>query len=115
MWYICTMGYYSALKRNGILIDSSTHVNLENIMPDAISQIQKDKHHVILLYEVPGGSEGKESTCNVGDLGSIPELGRSPGEGNSNALQYSCLQNPRGQTTLVGYSPWGRKESDTTE
>ena len=52
MWYICTMGYYSVLKRNGILIDSSTQVNLENIMPDAISQIQKEKHHVILLYEV---------------------------------------------------------------
>ena len=43
----------------------------------------------------PGGSDGKESTCNVGDLGSIPGLGRSSGEGNSNALQYSCLENPR--------------------
>ena len=41
----------------------------------------------------PGGSVGKESACNVGDLGSIPGLGRSPGEGNGNLLQYSCLQN----------------------
>ena len=41
----------------------------------------------------PGGSAGKESACNVGDLGSIPELGRSPGEGNGNPLQYSCLEN----------------------
>jgi len=37
---------------------------------------------------------GKESTCNAGDLGSIPGLGRSPGEGNGNPLQYSCLENP---------------------
>ena len=41
----------------------------------------------------PGGSEGKESDCNAGDLGSVPGLGRSPGEGNGNTLQYSCLEN----------------------
>ena len=41
----------------------------------------------------PGGSADKESTCNAGDLGSIPGLGRSPGEGNGNPLQYSCLEN----------------------
>ena len=42
----------------------------------------------------PGGSELKASACNVGDLGSIPGLERSPGEGNGNPLQYSCLENP---------------------
>ena len=42
----------------------------------------------------PGGSEGKVSACNAGDPGSIPGLGRSPGEGNGNPLQYSCLENP---------------------
>ena len=42
----------------------------------------------------PGGSEGKASACNVGDLGSIPGSGRSPGEGNGNPLQDSCLENP---------------------
>ena len=42
----------------------------------------------------PGGSDGKASACNAGDLGSIPVLGRSPGEGNGNPLQYSCLENP---------------------
>ena len=42
----------------------------------------------------PGDSDGKESACNVGDRGSIPGLGRSPGEGNSYPLQYSCLENP---------------------
>ena len=41
-----------------------------------------------------GGSEVKASACNVGDLGSIPGSGRSPGGGNGNPLQYSCLQNP---------------------
>ena len=42
----------------------------------------------------PGGSDGKESACSAGDLGLIPGFGRSPGEGNGNPLQYSCLENP---------------------
>ena len=63
----------------------------------------------------PGGSNGKESTCNARDLGLSPELGRSPGEGNVNPLQFSFLENPHGQRSLAGYSPWGQKESDTTE
>ena len=46
------------------------------------------------FWGFPGGSEVKASACNVGDLGSIPGLGRSPGEGNGNPLQYSCLENP---------------------
>ena len=47
-----------------------------------------------LWLSFPGGSEVKASTCNAGDLGSIPGSGRSPGEGNGNPLQYSCLENP---------------------
>ena len=43
---------------------------------------------------LPGGSDSKESVCNAGDPGLIPGLGRSPGEGNGNPLQYSCLENP---------------------
>ena len=43
--------------------------------------------------DFPGGSDGKESACSAGDLGSIPGSGRSPGEGNGNPLQYSCLEN----------------------
>ena len=42
----------------------------------------------------PGGSDGKESSCNEGNAGSVPGSGRSPGEGHSNPLQYSCLENP---------------------
>ena len=63
----------------------------------------------------PGSSDSKESACNVGDLGSIPGLGRSPGGGHGNPLQCSCLDNHRGQRSLVGYSPRGCRESDTTE
>jgi len=63
----------------------------------------------------PGGSGGKESTCNVGDLGLILGLGRSPGGGHGNPLQYACLENPHGQRSLVGYSPRGHKKLDKTE
>ena len=63
----------------------------------------------------PGGSELKESACNAGELGSIPGLGQSLGGGNGNPLQYSCLGESHGQRSLVGYSPWGCKQSDTTE
>jgi len=63
----------------------------------------------------PDSSAGKESNCNAGNPGSIPGLGRSPAEGIGYTLQYSCLENPHGQRSLVGYSPRGHKESDTTE
>ena len=61
------------------------------------------------------GLVSKEFACNVGDLGSIPGLGRSPGGGHDNPLQYFCLENPQGQRSLEGYSPWGHKELGTTE
>ena len=50
--------------------------------------------HILDYKGFPGGSEVKVSACNAGDLGSIPESGRCPGEGNGNPLQYSCLENP---------------------
>ena len=65
--------------------------------------------------DFPGGSDGKESACNKGDLGSIPGLGRSSGEGNGCPLQYSCLENPMDRGAWLGYSPWDCKELDTTE
>ena len=58
----------------------------------------------------PGGSAGKEFTCHAGDPGSVPGLGRSPGGGHGNLLQYSCLESPHEQRSLMGC-----KESDTTE
>ena len=63
----------------------------------------------------PGGSDSKESTCNVGDLCSIPGLGRSPRGGHDNPLQYSCVENPHGQRSLMDCSPWDHKELDRTE
>ena len=65
----------------------------------------------IFTPNFPGGSDGKESACNVGDLGSFLGLGRSPEEGNDNPLQYSCLGNPM---VRVAFSSWGSKESDTS-
>ena len=67
------------------------------------------------LYSFPGGSDSKESTCNVGDLGLTLGLGRSLGGGNGNPFQYFCLENPHEQRSLAGYSSWGCKELDTTE
>ena len=68
-----------------------------------------------LIKFFPGGSHSKESTCNATDPGLIPGSEGSPGEANSNPLQYSCLENPKEQRSLVGWSPWGCKELDTTE
>ena len=63
----------------------------------------------------PSGSDSKESVCDMGDLGWIPELGRSPGEVKGYPLQYSDLEKPHGHQSLKGYSPWGHKELDKTE
>ena len=81
--------------------------------------------HGIIQKGFPGGSDSKGSTYNVGDLGSIPGLGRSPAEGNSYLLfPWNTTWNTtpifwsgefHGQRILVGNSPWGHKESDTTE
>ena len=57
------------------------------------------------VYTIPGGSHGKESACNAGELGLILGLGRLFGGGHGNRLQYSCLENPHGQRSLAGYSP----------
>ena len=96
---------------------------------------------ILQSWDFPGGPVVKNPPCNAGatdlipdsgakglprwppptnagdirDTGSIPGLGRSPRGGHGNPLQYSCLENPHGLRSLGGYSPWGRKESDTTE
>ena len=68
-----------------------------------------------LEWGFPGGSDSKESTCNVRDLDLISGSGRSPGGGHDNLLQYSCLENPHGQRCLAGFRPRGHKESAMTE
>ena len=66
---------------------------------------------ITLPLDFPGGSDGKASVYNVGDLGSIPGLGRFSGEGNGNPLQYSCLENPMDGGA---WCPWGCKELEAT-
>ena len=74
------------------------------------------KHYLfILCFGLPWWLSGKESICNAGDPCLISGSGRAPGGGHGNPLQYSCLENPMDEGGLVGYSPWGCKESDTTE
>ena len=83
-----------------------------------LSPIKYWKMYFYLRLGFPGGSDGKASACSAGDPGSIPGLGRCPGEENGNPLQYSCLENSmdgEAPQSLVGYSPWGHKESDMTE
>ena len=58
------------------------------------SPLRSGKLSTSVLLGFPGGPHGKESTCNEGDLGLIPGLGRAPVEGNGDPLQYSCLENP---------------------
>ena len=70
----------------------------------------------IYIILCPGSAVVKNSPVNAGDIGnagSVPRLGRSPGEVNGNLLQYPCLENLTGQRSLAGYSPRGLKESDT--
>ena len=76
-----------------------------------MTQIFKSSFKTLKEGASLSGSDSKESAFNAGDPGSIPGSGRSPGEGNGNPLQYSCLENPMDG----GACPWGCKESDTTE
>ena len=63
---------------------------------------------------VSDGSVGKESTCDAGDVGSVPGLGRSPGEGNDKPFQYSCLENPMDREAWQATFHGVAKESDMT-
>ena len=63
----------------------------------------------------PGGTVVKNPPVNTADAGSTPELERSPGVGNGNPLQHSCLGNPMDRDAWADYSPWGQKELDRAE
>ena len=72
--------------------------------------LRRDRLPTSVFLGFPGGSDSKEYSCNAGDPGLIPGLGRSSGGGHDNPLQHSCLETPHGQRSLEGYNPWGRKE-----
>ena len=77
---------------------------------------QLNNNNSVQLYDhvgFPGGSDGKESACNAGGLGSIPGLGRFPGEGNSHPLQCYGLESSVDRGAWQVYSPWGHKELDS--
>ena len=76
---------------------------------------KRDRLPTPVLMGFSGGSGGKESACNAGDLDSVPGLGTSPGGGHGNPLQYSCLENSHGQSSLAGYSPWNCRKLDMTK
>ena len=78
-----------------------------------ISPTSQDLGRITLVDIFPGGSDSKESVCNVGDPGSI--LGRIPGEENGNPPQNSCQEKSHGWRSLLSYSPWSHRESDMTE
>ena len=67
--------------------------------------LENDRLITPVFLGYPHGLDGKEATCNAGDLGSILGLEISPGEGHGNPFQYSCLANPHGQRSLAGYRP----------
>ena len=77
---------------------------------------RRDRLRTPVFMGFPDGSDGKESACNAGDLGSILGLGRSPEGGHGKPLQYSCLENPQGQRESGGLQSMGiAKELDKTE
>ena len=80
------------------------------MVPSPVTSVSCNFVNLLFLAHFPDGSAVKESACNVGDLGSVPGLGKSPGEGKGYPLQYSSLENSMDYTVRGG-----RKESDTTE
>ena len=82
------------MSRTGCWHCECPQANLSSQMPGVLEPRERRKARMLgfITRGFPGGSDGKASACSVGDPGSIPGLGRSPGEGNGNPLQYSCLE-----------------------
>ena len=79
----------------------------------ASGTINTDNTWILLIpLDFPGSSDGKESACNAGNPDLIPGSGRSPGVGNGNLFQYSCLENPMDEEAWWATSPWDHKEMD---
>ena len=106
LWVVCSCFCISTVELGSYNLDSVAH------KPVMFTVWLFTENVNWPLVDFPGGSDGKASVYNAGDLGSIPGWGRILGEGNGNPLQYSCLENP---TDGRAWCPWGHKESDTTE
>ena len=100
------VGHDRATELNALEFVSG--INQKEKIPDEIG-------HRIGIFYFPWWLGSKESACSAGDTGLIPGLGRFPGRGHGNTLQYSCLEYPMDRGSLADYSPWGHKESDMTE
>ena len=92
------------MKRPGSEEERSKHISLSEVSFHHLLQSPLNNriymYYIVWYYmDFPGGSDGKASVYNAGDEGSIPGLGRSPGEGNGNPLQYYCLENPMDRGT----------------
>ena len=108
-----------SMKNVGTLRETNHSTCLQNValqlsyyITGVSSVIQLELNSFMTYSSFPGSKNGKESACNVEDLGSIPGSGRSPREMHGNPLLSGEFH---GQRSLVGYGPWGCKESDTTE
>ena len=107
--------YYSSQFSILHSVTSSVFLEMNSLGFLAVLFLYLFENSVFYKPRMIGGSDCKESARNAGDLGSIHGLGRAPGGGHGNPLQYSCLENLHGQRSLAGYSPWGCKESGATE
>ena len=106
---VCVYAHVTEWGKSSILLPQVTLVTYF-IFPNALAMsVSLSILKGCWLWASPlcSGQAGWTSACNAGDPGSIPGLGRSLGGGPGNPLQYSCLENPHGQRSLAGYSPWG--------
>ena len=104
---LALVGWSEAGSAKTVLLASGLSVLAGHLMDDKLN-----------AWAFQVGLSVKNLPARAGEvrvLGSIPGSGRSPGGGHGNSVQYSCLENPHGQRSLAGYSPWGHKELDTTE
>ena len=108
MWYILNNTWYTFLFKK-IIVKGKAIVKKKKGNWYVIFKIRASQV-VLVVRNLPANAGDKRNIVS-----SIPGSGRSPEEGHGNPLQYSCLENPHGQKSLAGYSPWGHKESDTTE
>ena len=83
-----------------------------SLKPSSINR-RRDRLPTLESLAFPGGSDSKESPCNAGDLGSIPGLGRSPGGGHGNPLQYFCLENPTDRGASRAIAMWSQRVGHT--